>query len=201
MNVIGVDVGGTNTDAVRLADGRIAAWTKVPTRKGGWIYFTATFDRNSMERALVRGTMRLALDLGRAVVRARAAGEDAVDAIAQLAQGRRLFRGKIVALERRFRGGHDWGALQIEGLEGDRGRRAEIAFKNEYLILRIDDRVALTVPDLISVVETPVTTEVVRPGLRVSVLGLPSSPLYHTPDALRVVGPAAFGYDVPFVSL
>jgi N-methylhydantoinase A/oxoprolinase/acetone carboxylase beta subunit len=31
MNVIGVDVGGTNTDAVRLSDGRVAAWAKVPT--------------------------------------------------------------------------------------------------------------------------------------------------------------------------
>lgn len=31
MHVIGVDVGGTNTDAVRLRDGRIAAWAKVPT--------------------------------------------------------------------------------------------------------------------------------------------------------------------------
>ena len=29
--VIGVDVGGTNTDAVRLEDGRIVAWAKVPT--------------------------------------------------------------------------------------------------------------------------------------------------------------------------
>jgi N-methylhydantoinase A/oxoprolinase/acetone carboxylase beta subunit len=31
MHVIGVDVGGTNTDAVRFADGGVAAWTKVPT--------------------------------------------------------------------------------------------------------------------------------------------------------------------------
>jgi hypothetical protein len=47
----------------------------------------------------------------------------------------------------------------------------------------------------------PVTTEVVRPGLRVSVLGLPSTPLYKTPEALRVVGPRAFGYKIPLVSL
>ena len=31
MHVIGVDVGGTNTDAVRLRDGHVAAWAKVPT--------------------------------------------------------------------------------------------------------------------------------------------------------------------------
>jgi DUF917 family protein len=48
---------------------------------------------------------------------------------------------------------------------------------------------------------TPVTTEVVRTGLRVSVLGLRSSPLHRTPEALRVAGPRAFGYDLPFVSL
>lgn len=29
MHLIGVDVGGTNTDAVRLRDGDIAAWAKV----------------------------------------------------------------------------------------------------------------------------------------------------------------------------
>ncbi|MFI5364707.1 MAG: hypothetical protein ACHQ4J_03710 [Candidatus Binatia bacterium] len=82
---------------------------------------------------------------------------------------------------------------------------APSAFKNEYLILRIDEQTALTVPDLITVVEThtgtPITTEVVRPGLRVSILGLRSTPLYHTPEALQVVGPRAFGYDFPFVPL
>jgi DUF917 family protein len=30
-------------------------------------------------------------------------------------------------------------------------------------------------------------------------LGLPSSPLYRTPKALGVVGPQAFGYNLPFV--
>ena len=48
---------------------------------------------------------------------------------------------------------------------------------------------------------TPVTTELIRPGLRVSVLGLTSSPLYRTEEALRVVGPKAFGYDIPFTPL
>jgi hypothetical protein len=178
---------------------RYCAW------KGGWIYFGFTLGHACLQRALVRGSVRLALELGRAAERARASADDPVTALLRAAGGRLLMRGKIVDVERRVRGGHDWGTLRLEGIDADRGRRADIDFKNEYLILRIDEEVALTVPDLITLVETdsgtPVTTEVVRPGLRVSILGLPSSPLYHTPEALRVVGPQAFGYALPFVAL
>jgi DUF917 family protein len=42
---------------------------------------------------------------------------------------------------------------------------------------------------------------VLRPGLRVSVLRLRGSPLYRTPEALRVAGPQGFGYALPFVPL
>ncbi|MFI5395496.1 MAG: DUF917 domain-containing protein [Candidatus Binatia bacterium] len=174
-------------------------------RKGGWIYFTATIDRASLDRTLVRGSLRLALDLGRAIEAARASGDDPVEALLHVGGGRLLLQGKIVDVERRFRGGHDWGTLRIEGMDADRGRRAEIAFKNEYLLLRVDGAVVLTVPDLITTVETetgaPVTTEMLRPGLRVTVIGMRSTPLYHTPEALRAVGPRAFGYDLPFVAL
>ena len=61
------------------------------------------------------------------------------------------------------------------------------------------------VPDLITLVETetgyPVTTEILRPGLRVTVVGLPCSPLMKTTKALKAVGPKAFGYDLPYIGL
>ena len=38
-------------------------------------------------------------------------------------------------------------------------------------------------------------------SLIVEVVGLRSTPLYHSPEALRVVGPSAFGYQLPFVAL
>jgi len=173
--------------------------------RGGWIYFTATIDRPSLARTLVRGSLRLALDLGRTILAARMDGDDPVTGALRVADGRLLFRGRIGDIERRFRAGHDWGVVRIEGLDADRGRQAEIAFKNEYLVLEVDGAVVLTVPDLVTLVETdtatPITTEVVRPGLRVSVLGLRSTPLYHTPEALRIVGPRAFGYDLSYVPL
>ncbi len=136
---------------------------------------------------------------------ARSAGVDPIDAIASRSGASVLFRGKLVDVQRRYRAGHDWGAIEVEGLDAYRGDHAQVSFKNEYLILSVDERVVLTVPDLITLVETesgtPVTTELVRPGLRVCVLGPRSAPLYRTKEALRVVGPKAFGYDVPFTPL
>ena len=174
-------------------------------RKGGWIYVTATIDQPSLQRTLVRGSIGLALAIGRAVASARSHGDDPVEAARGVASGKLLFQGRIVDVERRFRTGHDWGTLRIEGLDADGGSKAEIAFKNEYLILHVDGEARLTVPDLITCLETqsgtPITTEVVRPGLRTSVIGLRSTPLYRTEEALRVVGPRAFGYELPFVPL
>jgi uncharacterized protein len=177
---------------------------KVCTEEGGLIYLTAVFDQESLSRTLVRGSISLALRIGRAVESARTSATDPIRAIIDAADGKTLLVGKIVDVERQFRAGHDWGTVRVEGVDEDRGRRTEIAFKNEYLIVKLDDEIVLTVPDLITLVETesgtPVSTEILRPGLRVTVLALPASPLLTTPVALKSVGPTAFGYNLPYKS-
>jgi len=178
---------------------------KICTAHGGLIYLTSAFDQKSLSRTLVRGSISLALRIGRAIESARQGNRDPVGAITQAADGKRFIAGKVVDVERQFRGGHDWGTVRLEGVEEDRGQVAEIAFKNEYLILNLNGDVALTVPDLITLAETetgtPVSTDILRPGLRVTVLGLPASPLLTTPAALKSVGPGAFGYNVAYVPL
>jgi uncharacterized protein len=62
------------------------------------------------------------------------------------------------------------------------------------------------VPDLICIVDEdtaePITTELLRYGMRVAVVGIPAPDLLRTPEALAVVGPAAFGYpDVPYLPM
>jgi DUF917 family protein len=62
------------------------------------------------------------------------------------------------------------------------------------------------VPDLICLVDEdtaePLTTEILRYGLRAVVLGIPAPEQLTTEAALAVVGPAAFGYpEVPYVPL
>jgi len=64
------------------------------------------------------------------------------------------------------------------------------------------DEVRATVPDLICIVDDdsgePITTELLRYGFRVTVLSIPCSDKLRTPEALAVVGPQAFGYQVEY---
>ena len=156
-----------------------------------------------LRETAIPNTLTLAHRIGDAVRAAQAAGADPIAAVCDAAHGRVLFSGKVVDVDRRVERGYNFGHLRLDGLDGDRGSRAEIDLQNEYLICRIDGRIAALVPDLITLVDTdrgePIPTEVVRYGLRVTVVGIPAPPQLTTPQALTYVGPAAFGYDLPYV--
>ncbi len=81
----------------------------------------------------------------------------------------------------------------------------EIDFQNENLIARLGDEVLCAVPDLITIVSLDdgeaIGTESLRYGLRVAVLSMPAPKELKTPEALAVVGPRAFGYDIDFCPL
>jgi DUF917 family protein len=162
---------------------------------------------DEVRRTAIPGTVTLAIEIGRAVMAARANLANPVDAALSVSSGERLFHGKIVDVERRMLGGFARGVLQLEGSGPDAGRSVRIDFQNENLIARTSDgEILAVVPDLICLVDEdtaePITTEIVRYGLRVVVLGIPAPEMLKTPEALAVVGPGAFGYpDVPYVPL
>lgn len=169
-----------------------------------------------LKRTVIPGTMTLARDLGAAIERARADHRDPIAAALGVTGGEVLFGGKITDVERRMAAGFARGAVTIAGAPAAVGRGAwrdatlTIAFQNENLIARRTDadgtaRTLAIVPDLICIADSetalPVTTEVLRYGLRVTVLGIPAPPLLRTPAALAVVGPRAFGYDEEYAPL
>jgi DUF917 family protein len=104
-------------------------------------------------------------------------------------------------------GGFARGKIELDGTGSDDGRHLSINFQNENLVARTSSgEVLCSVPDLICIVDAetaePITTEVLRYGLRVAVLGIPAPAMIATPKALEVVGPAAFGYpDVEYKPL
>jgi hypothetical protein len=160
-----------------------------------------------VRRTAIPGTVTLACAIGDAVRAARASHADPVAAALAVAGGRPLFAGKIVDVARRLEGGFARGVLRLDGSGPDAGRSLRIDFQNENLIARTDEgEVLAVVPDLICLVDEetaePITTEIVRYGLRVAVVGIPAPAMLKTDEALAVIGPAAFGYpDVEFVPM
>jgi len=164
------------------------------------------------KRSSVRNTLSLAKRLGDAVRAARASKEPMTDAVLAVTGGSELFTGKLIDVRRRTETGFARGEVAVEGLGEYRERWLHVAFQNENLVAWLGEErerhgeVVACVPDLICLIETetgePVTTEQLRYGLRVTVLGIPCSEKLRTPAALAVVGPAAFGYpDVTFVPM
>ena len=153
----------------------------------------------------IKYTISQSWRLGRAVIEARAEKRDPVAAILTQEGGQLLFRGKIIDAARWTTGGFARGRLKIAGFDNHADHTLAIEFQNENLIAYLDDTVVATVPDLICIVDAetgrPISTEETRYGLRVAVLGLPCSPLLRTPEALAVVGPQAFGYELDYEPL
>jgi uncharacterized protein len=150
-------------------------------------------------------TVSKAIGIGRRVQEARRRHDDPIAAILDAAQGRKLFRGKVVDVARRTTEGFLRGRAIIEGLDEDRGTRLEIAFQNEWVVAWRDGMPIAMSPDLICVLDTvsgnAFGTETIGYGRRVTVVALPAPPVFLTPKGLEHVGPRAFGYDLDFHSV
>ena len=168
-------------------------------------YAVAPMTAEQVRKTAVPNTLSMARDLGDAVKGARAEGRDPLLAILETCPGKVLFSGKVVDLDRRTAAGFARGTLALDGLDEYAGERMVIEFQNENLIARREGEIVCTVPDLICAVATelgdPVTTELMRYGLRITILGFPAPALWTTPEGLAVAGPQAFGYDTEYIPL
>lgn len=153
--------------------------------------------------AMVPGTISLAEELGVLIRETRAAHGDAAGAVSERLGGRRLFEGKVVDVMRRTEAGWAKAEARIEGTGPDAGSTLVLHTQNEHLLALRDGEPAASVPDLIIVLEQetgrPITTEELRYGFRVTVLGAPCHSAWRTPEGLALAGPRYFGYDVDYV--
>ena len=154
------------------------------------------------KRAIVRGTVGLAAAIGRTLRAARTAHRDPVTALQEGIDALRLFTGRVQDVDRRTVGGFARGEAVIEGTDADQGSRLRLSFQNEFLMAERDGTIIATTPDLILLLDTehgtPVTTETLRYGLRVTALAAACDPQWRSPAGLALVGPRYFGYDVDY---
>jgi uncharacterized protein len=148
----------------------------------------------------VLGTVSLAIRIGLAVSTAQR--NPVAELIAEVGAFR-LVTGKISDVERRTTKGFVRGSVVIEGIGEDSGRLLRLELQNENLVALEQGRVAASVPDLISVLDSEtaeaIATERVRYGQRVTVIAMPCDPVWRTDRGLQAAGPRAFGYDFDYV--
>jgi uncharacterized protein len=160
----------------------------------------------------VLGSLSWCRRIGAAVERARRERRSAVDAVVEAVGGRLVFTGKVTDVARRTATGFARGTATLAPMAAGRSdgprNTLELEFQNEHLLAtRHRDgeppRVEVSTPDLIIVLDAetgePITTEALRFGQRVSVVGAPCDERWHSEAGLALVGPRYFGYDTDAV--
>jgi DUF917 family protein len=171
--------------------------TVIPMGAGAG-FAVAPIRMDFIRRTAVPGTVSQALSIGHTVLDARAKRQNVVEQVCQATGAKVFFKGKMSDVRRELVGGFARGRAVISGINEWQDSEAQIAIQNEFLVLWVDGKPIVMVPDLIMTLELdtgePITTEMLRYGQRVAVIGLPVHDLMKTPEALKVVGPKAFGY-------
>ena len=159
-------------------------------------------DGRTLKQSAVRGTLSLAEEIGKRILLSNRSEEDPVAAILRVTRGFRLFVGKISDVSRDLTTGFVRGRVLIEGTDEDKGSGCEIEFQNENLLARRDGRPAAVTPDLITVLDResafPITTEGLKYGQRVVVIGMPCDRFWRSEQGLAHVGPRYFQYDMDY---
>lgn len=184
-------------------------WTEIFARtmtiQMGCSSFIALFVMTGKQakEAVVAGTISYIESIGRAIRESHTAHTDPIETVRHATNGLVLWRGKIADLERRTETGFARGTTTVEGIGDFEGRTLQIDFQNEFLMAREGDHTLATTPDLITILDAEtghaITTESLRYGYRVAVLGLPCDPRWRTPAGIELAGPRYFGYDVDYI--
>jgi len=152
----------------------------------------------------IQGSMTYCIELGRRLMAVQKGVPGAYDAFLEFAEAKKYFSGKIIDLDRRTTDGFAKGTVVIEHLT-DPNRTMRFEIQNELLLAFEDGIPIVTTPDLICILDhenaQPITTETLAYGQRVDVIGMPCAPEWHQPGMLELVGPKAFGYDIPYVPM
>ena len=168
-------------------------------------YATAPMTSTQIKSTAIPNSLSLAKSLGESVKKARTQKTDLTQSILETFPGKELFQGKIIDVERKTSSGFALGSVSIAGTNNFQNQEMHIEFQNENLIAEINGQIICMVPDLICLIDSergdPITTELLRYGFRVTVLGFPAPNLWKTDKGLKVVGPQAFGYNFKYQPL
>jgi DUF917 family protein len=159
-----------------------------------------------MKDYAVKNIVTRSQKLGQAIRSVKNSGERTPEeSFLEFSEGYKLFKGKITDVLRETRGAFNFGRVVLDGIGEYKGEKAFVEFQNENLTAQVNGEILATVPDLICLVDTdtftPVTTDGLKYGKRVLLIGLKCFEMWRTPAGLDLVGPRYFGCDTDYIPI
>lgn len=128
-----------------------------------------------------------------------------IGALLEKLNGYILFNGKITDVERKTDGGFVRGHALFQGLNEHKNNEALLEFQNENLMCLVNNQPKCMTPDLITVLDEetgmPITTESLKFGMRVVILGTACDSKWRSPKGIEIVGPSYFGYEQKYIPI
>lgn len=146
------------------------------------------------KKAVIPGTMSLAIEIGQTMRLAKASQDDPIQALLEHTKGVKIGSGVISDIDQVIQDGFLTGSFTVTG--GDALMR--VYYQNEYLMLYKGGKAVVSTPDIIIPLEQesglPITSESLMYGLRVVMVAIPGPAIWKTPEGMKLVGPTYFGY-------
>jgi DUF917 family protein len=161
----------------------------------------AALPASAAREIAIPGTMTESLRLGASIREARETGDDPVAAAAATLDGWVLFRGTVVDREWANTGYMD-GRHTLSGNGEFSDHSLSVWFRNENHVSWLDGEPWVCSPDLIEFCDPttgePLVNTYLELGQEIAVVGRRRRDAFDSPAGLATLGPAHFGFDVPF---
>jgi len=180
----------------------------IATRSGGGCSPAISLTGKTVKEGTAHNTFTLAINVGKAILKARENGDDPVAAVIESSDGYKIFEGKVGGYTNERSGSFVYGNVWIEGTGDYDGKTFRLWYKNENQISWIDEKPYITCPDPFTVLDKETAlglsnfrTEWWTPGREVAVTAMKACPFWRTERGLKIYNPKHFGFDIEYVPI
>jgi DUF917 family protein len=158
-----------------------------------------------LKRTTIPGGVTKAIEIGKALRKAEERDEDPVHAVVRASGGTEFFRGEVDQFKWEDRDGFLWGTITVRGEGQYKRHELKVWIKNENLLSWLDGKPYVLTPDLICILDAttgkPITNSDMKEGRKLVVFGIPSHPFWRTKEAIDLVSPKHFDFDIPYIPM
>jgi DUF917 family protein len=163
------------------------------------------FTGRQTKEVILKGTLTRCLKLGRLIREANEQKKDPVEAVVSELGAWTLITGKLTGKDTEDKQGYYWGYHTITGSGEFEGQAVKIWFKNENHICWKNEKVIVTSPDSIVVIDKntgmPCTNPNLKIGMEVAAIGIKAIDVFRSEKGIGILGPRYFGFDLDYIPI